>query len=218
MKLLLSILAVIITFISYAQNDTVYGNAYRYLKAYKDKSPFISTTFVFEKIYGEEFYNAYDILSTEAKIKKKVLRYGIWMVDTDANFYINIMRYGYTDMFIKFEKTGNYYYFKAQPQLPAMQKGANNDLYMFGLAGAAVAVVLEERKRSPHWHAVLDFDNDVVYYLTKEYIEELLNKYPELKNDFNNEQDKEDIEVLKLYLERVNEKYKTGTPTTVQRK
>lgn len=213
MRTFFALIVVLISFNVNAQDDTVYGHAYRYLKAYQEKRPFVSTTFVFEKITGDQFFNAYDIISTEAKIKKKVLRYGIWMVDTENHFYINIMRYGYVDMFIKFEKTSNYYYFKAQPELPAIQRNRNENLYTLGLAGAAVAVVLEERRRPKYWHAVLDFDNDVVNYLTMEYIEELLNNYPDLKNDFNNEKDKENIEILKLYLERINKKYKTAAVT-----
>ena len=223
MKKLFFILSILLPIIAYNQdtsdiedmNDiTVYGNAYRYLKAYQDNKPFLSTTFVFEKIIGDQFYNAYDILSTEAKVKKKVLRYGIWMVETDSNFYINIMRYGYADMFIKFEKTNNYYYFKAPPRLPAMQRNTNENMYLLGITGAAVNVALQERKRPKYLYAVLDFDNDVVNFLTKEYIEKLLNNYTDLKNDFNNEKEREDIEILKLYLERINNEYKTSAITS----
>lgn len=111
-----------ITLETFAQIDTVYGNAYRYLKPYKDNSPFISSTFVFEKITGEEYFDAYDILSVEKKVKKKVLRYGIWLVDSDNHFYVNVMHHGYKDMFIKFEKSGNYYYFIAEPQSSVVQQ------------------------------------------------------------------------------------------------
>lgn len=192
-------------------DETVFGNAYRYQKAFIDNEPFISTTFVFEKIFGDRFSDAYDIASTEKKVKRKVLKYGIWMIDSDSVFFINIMRYGYADMYIKFRKQeGNYYYFKAPPRLPDIQRNKNESLYLLGITGAAVAVAVDENRRPKNLHAVLDFDRDAVTFLTREYIEELLLNYPDILDDFYNENDQEDIEVLRSYLEKVNSKCKSS--------
>lgn len=208
MKALFLFLILLLTFETNAQIDTVYGNAYRNIKEYKENSPFIISTFVFEKISGEDYYDAYDIVSVEKKVKKKVLRHGIWIVDAGNYFYVNITRYGYREMFIKFKKLGNYYYFKAEPQLSVAQKQrALNSIQMYGSIGVAVTTAKAEIENLKFWSGVLDFDKGYVYYMTKEYIEYILNDYPDLKNDFRNETEKENPEVMKLYLNKVNEKY-----------
>ena len=84
---------------------------------------------------------------------------------------------------------------------------------MLGITGAAVAVAVDENRRPKNLHAVLDFDRDAVTFLTSKYIEELLYNYPDILKDFYNENDQEDIEVLKSYLEKVNSKCKSSVIT-----
>lgn len=206
MKALFLTISFFITYVASAQKDTVSGNAYRYIQVYEENKPFLSGLFIFKK-KDKEIVNAYKLMSVSDIASEKELKFGIWIIDCDSSFYLNIYRYGYgfPKCFVKFEKKGNYYYFKAPPLMSAnQQRRITNSQIMYGVIGAGITANKIKNENVNKRHNVFNFSRGTIRNLTVEYIADLLADYPQLLEEFNNEKEKEKIKTLKIYLEKIN--------------
>ncbi len=206
MKILLLTFGLFVTFIASAQKETVSGKAYRFVQYFNDNNHFITGSFIFKKA-DQEIENAYKLITVSEKINNKELIHGIWIIDAGQSFYLNIYRYGFgfPKCFVKFEKKGNYYYFKASRLMSvSQQQRIINSQLMFGFVGAGVTASQIAKQNAKYRHNVLNFSQGTIQTLTMDYITDLLTDYPQLYKEFNNEEKKESIKTLKAYLEKVN--------------
>ncbi len=209
MRILPFVFIFFITFNAAAQKEVLDGKAYRSVHYLQQDNAFISGTFLLKKSY-REIDNAYKLKSVSGGVPRNEMLYGIWIIDCEEYFYLNIYRYayGFPKCFIKFEKKGKYYYFKAPPLNSASQqlRIANSQL-MFGLIGSGITSTLIDRHNANRWHCVLNFSTGTVRILTEDYITELLANYPNLYKEFSNEIKKSSIKTLKQYLEKINQEF-----------
>jgi hypothetical protein len=207
MKAILFLLTFFISSVAAAQTEFATGKAYRYVQSYHDDKPFLHGTFTFKK-KDDEIKNAYVLRSTADGFNAKELIYGIWIVDCDTVFYLNVYRYGYgfPKCYVKFVKQGNYYYFKAQPLLtPSQHYRIAGSRALLGNIGADITRHRATKEDPSRWYHVLNFSSGSVQTLNEEYVTDILADHPHLLKEFNTEENKSSIKTLKSYLEKINQ-------------
>jgi hypothetical protein len=193
------------------------GKAYRNYNDFINDKPLYQTDFRYVRIKSIKTYDAYKVKSDELVISGNEFKYSIWIISDRDYLYLNGTRNGCVDGYIKLKKGFVYSYFKAPARLTADQQESMNRYSSFGtvgggIAGAigggiagAIAASQTGIGNSQKIHHVLDLKNGQTFILTKNYIRALLTEYPSLLQKFDDTDNNDDIEVLKAYLELINE-------------
>jgi len=149
----------------------------------------------------------YKIERTDELITKKIIRKEIWGVYKNDTLYLNGIPITGLIGYAKVEILGKYSFLR--PAYPVNMKiqnelGLNDPMYgyMFGAVGGAIQGAQMAVKRIP---LVYNMETGEKFLLTEINIEKLLDRFSELKAEFEKESDKKNEEVLLRYLKRLNE-------------
>lgn len=184
------------------------GKAYRNSIDFANDKPLYQTTFRYVQIKSAKAHGAYKVKSDNLVISGHDMKYSIWVISDGEYLYLNGTRNGCIDGYIRLKKGSNYNYFMAEPMLSNnQQERLNNSSILFGVVGATITSANIEKETRGKEHHVLDLSSGKTYTLTKDYIRSLLADYPLLLNEFDNTENKDDLEILKAYLERINQLY-----------
>lgn len=181
------------------------AKAYRNSADYLNDRPMLETNFIYSRHKSPKYHGSYSVRSTGERIKSKVIHYGIWIISDGDHLYLNGTRQGFIDGYIKIDKGPRYSYFKAEFGLtPDQQERISHSYFLFGIAGASITssrISKDNRQFSDH---VFDANDGSVHELTSRYIQYLLSDYPQMLEGFIALENKDDLEVLKSYLEAIN--------------
>lgn len=184
------------------------GKAYRNSADFINDKPCYQTNFRYVKIKSAKANGAFKVKSDDLAISGNEIKYGIWIISDGEYLYLNGTRNGCTDGYIKLKKGSRYYYFKAEPMLSNDQQARiNNSSILFGAIGGTITAATLEKETSGKEHHVLDLIAGKTYYLTKNYMRSLLADYPSLLEEFDKTENNSDIEVLKAYLDKINQRF-----------
>jgi hypothetical protein len=189
------------------------GKAYRNYNDFINDKPLYQTDFRYVRIKSIKTYDAFKVKSDELAISGNEFKYSIWIISDGEYLYLNGTRNGCIDGYIRLKKGSDYYYFMAQARLTTDQQESLNRSLMYGAFGGAIAggvagAIASSQtgiNNSQKVHHVLDLINGQTFFLTKNYIRALLAEYPSLLQKFDDTDNNDDIEVLKSYLELINE-------------
>lgn len=207
MNRLIAFIIFIMTFISgFAQLDTIQGKAYRNVEDMKADKPFLESTFVFKRKLNKMAYGSYRLLHNQDGIDYYDFEYSAWIISDGKYLYLNATRHALKGKFFKFEKHGNFYYFQSIPIMSiSQQQNLQNSQIMFGLVGAAVSASNSYAKNKKYLHHVLDLNKGTTNVLSAAYVENILKEYPKLYEEFMSFNDKNDINVLRMFIDKINE-------------
>lgn len=193
--------------LSFTQVEPTIAKAYRNQVDYKNKKPLFETKFQYKLKEHPKFYGSYSIKSKEVRIKRKDIKYSIWIISDGDYLYLNGTRHGFQDGYIKFKKGSNYYYFHAKPVYSVSQKKKMlRSTESFGFTGYTVSSIKIDMENSKREHNVLNLKKGTTDILNQKYIKDLLIPYPELSKEFNSNRNNDNLEILKSYLVIVNNK------------
>lgn len=212
-------LAAILLFPSmlFGQSKPKIATAYKNHVDFLNDSPLVSASFIFIPDEGRNFYCVIDDKSDTLRIKNKEIKYSIWIIKDGEDLYVNSSRLGLADGYIRLESGHKYYYIMSEPKMTIAQQEKLRSTNQFNnfptssvpidLLGITVETanhikVKKELKRQRH--RVLVIEEGFTRQLTKEFIEDHLLAYPILLEEFEKEPDQNDIEILKTYLEIID--------------
>ena len=206
-RILLFTIYILGPLLSFTQVDPTTAKAYRNQVDYKNENPLFETKFQYKLKEHPKFYDSYCIKSKKTRIKRKDIKYSIWIISDGDYLYLNGTRHGFQDGYIKFKKGSNYYYFHAKPVYSVSQKKKMlRSTESFGFTGYTVSSIKIDKENSKREHNVLNLKKGTTDILNQKYIKDLLIPYPELLKEFNSKRNNDNLEVLKSYLVIVNNK------------
>ncbi len=191
--------------VSFSQSKLVPG-AYRNCVDFRNSITICSDSdLVFKLKKKAKIDFLYKVKSSRKGIKRSTLNNGIWGIVHDGNFYLNARRIGMANGYIKIYISGNFLYFKGLPlKHPAQNVSLANTAISYGLIGAAVesAYVITKTKHMVHY--ILNLNSGMVNLLTENYVKRVLQAYPSLLMEFEQDESTNSISRLKSYIEKVN--------------
>ncbi len=206
-KILLITISLLSSLLSFTQIESTVAKAYRNQVDFKNEKPLYETRFKYKLKESSKFHDVYKIKSKELRIKRKDIKYSIWIISDGDYLYLNSKRHGFQGGYIKFKKGRNYYYFHAKPVLSVSQKNKiKRSTETFRITGYTVTVLNVNKENNKGEHNVLNLKKGTTDILTQKYIRDLLINYSELSEEFNNNKNNDKLEVLKSYLEIINKK------------
>ena len=187
--------------------STRYKNGgYRNHLDFKDNRPFCEPDFIIVKKYNKKIPQLYKVLPHNRSVKKKTIKNEIWGIYDGYAFYLNAYRLGMTEGYIKTEVSGQYSYFKGVPIMTMGQEARlNNAARNYGLSGVLIASLFINSRNKNKVHYVLNLNTGMVNLLTKDYMYRILQSNEELLVEFKNAVNKDSIEVLLRYLNKINQ-------------
>lgn len=213
---LMLICCLAIPFIANSQEKAP-AKAYRNSADYLNDRPMLETQFKYFQNKVARCHGSYTVKPDGDRINRKVIRYGIWIKSDGDYLNINGTRKGFVEDYIKIKKGYRYNHFKAEPELTRdQQERIGNSYMMFGVVGASITsagIARDNRRFIDH---VFDAWDGSAHDLTGSYIQYLLSDYPQLLEGFNANENKDDLEVLKSYLEVIN-KFEQASPPQTER-
>ena len=143
-------------------------------------------------------------------LKTRIVNKIIWGIYDGNSLYINAARIGMIKGYIRIEKLGRYSYFKGIPIISISQQDKmNNSAVMFGATGSIItkSQIANENKNNVNY--VLNLETGMVNLLNKSYLLLLLDHFPDLIDEYNQEDKNESIEVILKYLDLLNRRVKS---------
>lgn len=189
-----------------SQEDIARGRAYRNPTNYHRESPIAISTFAFTKLHANSVLEGYRVHDLGEQLAYDDFDLKVWLITDGHTFYLNSKRHGFRNRYLRFQKKGNYYYFRAEPllfdahQYPLLK----NAFSLNGWLGVACADRRLTYYNQRLQHNVLDLENGATFVLTIEYICRLVKQYPKIKEEFA--QDTTDLTLKRLlyYLDKVD--------------
>lgn len=188
---------------SNAQSTTYPAGGYRNLEEFKKKQPSIPFVFSIEKRSKSEIKmnggNDYKVLSDS--ISKKIIKKKLFAVSNGETLFINCgpkqAQYWYADALTE----GKYIAF-----MGGIGPVAHNNPYLAaGVAFGGIGGAFEgAHKALLRYLYVIEINDGKLRLLNKEYFETLIEGYPDLKSQFQNEPVKENKEIYLKYLSLIN--------------
>jgi len=189
----------------------VKSGGYTSLEEFKIGTPKYEDSFIIHKRTIADIKawggNDYKVESTNSQITKDIIKREIWGIFQDDTLYLNGIPitglFGYSQV----EVIGPYSFLKpAYPANRQIQKklGLDNKQLgnMFGAVGGAIQGAQLAVQRVP---LVLVLENGEQMLLTKQNLSIILESYPDLKSQFEADQDSSNEETLLNYLQKINE-------------
>jgi hypothetical protein len=209
---------------TYGQIDTIKDGAYRNIVEFKKNKPKYISDFTFYQKYGFDTNNnsdvylksdnkippkLYGIKSKNPKIKNRIIKKYIWGIYKDKSFYLNVNKLGMTDGYIKIDTLYRYTYFTGLPIMSLKQEHRlNKAAFEFGLIGIGITYAIISNENKNNIHYILNIDTGMIHLFTKNYLMWILESYPELLLEYQNEDKNETLKVMKKYLDLINQKTK----------
>lgn len=191
---------------SNAQTETRYGKAYRNVVDFRNDKPLYVAKFRY-LLNTSCSYDIYEVKADHIRLSKKEIKYGIWLISDGDFLYFNAGRHGFKPGYVKLRKGGNYYYFYSEPTLSVSQrKRILNSGYQYGTIGSIVSASKVNKENIRFQHNVLDLKKGTSDILTIQYIQKVLKPYSDLLKEFNENENKSDLKVLRMYLIKINER------------
>ncbi|MFA6335056.1 MAG: DUF6563 family protein [Bacteroidales bacterium] len=157
--------------------------------------------------------NDYKVESADELITKNIIKREIWGIYKNDTLYLNGMSVTGLIGYVRVEISGKYSFLR--PSFPVNLKiqkelGLNDPQYgyLFGAVGGAFQGAKMALKRIP---LIYNMETGEKMLLTEPTMIKILEKYPDLRNEFNIETDKKNEGVLLKYLRKINEREEVTT-------
>ena len=209
---------ILITTLSLGGLGLIFGQnfqdgGYANLDEFKNNTPKYADVFeVIKRTEGDILAwggNDYKVKSTDKTIKNKAIKREIWGIVKNDTLFLNGYYLTELNWYVKVEIFGKYCFLK--PALPVNRKIVKaleldqqpNYGMMFGAVGGAIQGAQLAVARIP---LIYNLQNGESKLLNKKNIFELLQNFPDLKNEFEQETNRTDESILLKYLIKLNEK------------
>ena len=189
----------------YGQSVVSQARAYRNYQDFIDDKASYEGEFRFTPHYATKDHPEYKVKAVKPKVGNKELKYGTDYIKSGEYLYVNGARHGLNCGFLRFKSGVKYCYFTAMPSATyADDQRVINSGLIFGLAGAAATSAIIEKEKKDQVHHIFVAESARILPLCKEFVQYFLRDYPALARKFELEENKDDVDVLKIYLEKLD--------------